>query len=497
MHKKYSVWHKFVCDLKESYLNVRKSGKTEQKYIYRFWCGAALTAFCAASFFFVWFGFVRENNQTGHLLGRGNLLMAAGIYVIVFILCGRWLGAFLIGISRRMNLIASEITAIFLTDFTEIFISMAITGQFRFFHHFLGRYALLFLFQSAVASVLTIPVLKWYGRKFPPLQVLELYGENRERLNLEFEGRSKNFEVVRRIDCTDKKQTGKQDDDKRQADKKDRIGLLRKELSRYDAVLLNGLQDSQRDEILKICYEADKRVYFTPTISDILVKASGNFNVFDTPLYLNRNLPMTFSQRFWKRFFDIVLSLVSLCILSPLFLGISIAIKVNDKGPVFYRQTRCTLGGKEFQILKFRSMVVDAETDGKSHPAIDNDGRITKVGKVLRATRMDELPQLINILKGDMSIVGPRPERVEHVRRYTEELPEFRYRLKVKGGLTGYAQVYGKYNTTALDKLKMDLVYITNYSLLLDVQIMFETVKVLFQKDSTEGFSEEQREDLL
>lgn len=238
-------------------------------------------------------------------------------------------------------------------------------------------------------------------------------------------------------------------------------------------------------------------MYFTPTISDILVKASGNFNVFDTPLYLNRNLPMTFSQRFWKRFFDIVLSLVSLCILSPLFLGISIAIKINDKGPVFYRQTRCTLGGKEFQILKFRSMVVNAETDGRPHPAEDNDERITKVGRVLRATRMDELPQLINILKGDMSIVGPRPERVEHVRRYTEELPEFRYRLKVKGGLTGYAQVYGKYNTTALDKLKMDLVYITNYSLLLDVQIMFETVKVLFQKDSTEGFSEEQRDDLL
>ena len=143
-------------------------------------------------------------------------------------------------------------------------------------------------------------------------------------------------------------------------------------------------------------------------------------------------------------------------------------------------------------ILKFRSMIVDAEKDGKSHPAGEKDDRITKVGHVIRATRIDELPQLINILKGDMSIVGPRPERIEHVQQYTEEIPEFSFRQKVKGGLTGYAQVYGKYNTTALDKLKLDLTYIMNYSIILDVQIIFETVKILFQKESTEGFSEEQ-----
>ena len=147
-------------------------------------------------------------------------------------------------------------------------------------------------------------------------------------------------------------------------------------------------------------------------------------------------------------------------------------------------------------ILKFRSMIVDAEKDGRPHPAGKKDDRITKVGRVIRACRIDELPQLFNILSGDMSIVGPRPERYEHVEKYSNDIPEFRFREKVKGGLTGYAQVYGKYNTTALDKLKMDLTYITNYSLLLDFQIMFETVKILFQKESTEGFDSQRAQEM-
>ena len=159
-----------------------------------------------------------------------------------------------------------------------------------------------------------------------------------------------------------------------------------------------------------------------------------------------------------------------------------------DGGPVFYVQERCTKDKRIFQIYKFRSMIVNAEKDGHSVPAADRDPRITPVGRIIRGMRIDELPQILNILKGDMSIVGPRPERIEHVELYTKQIPEFGYRMKVKGGLTGYAQVYGKYNTTAYDKLKMDLMYIQNYSLLLDIEIIFKTVKVLFMKESTEGF---------
>ena len=197
-----------------------------------------------------------------------------------------------------------------------------------------------------------------------------------------------------------------------------------------------------------------------------------------------------------KRICDLILSVLALVLFSPLFAVTALAIKLEDGGPVFYRQKRCTIGGREFMIIKFRSMIVNAEADGRSHPAGEKDDRITKVGAVIRAARIDELPQLLNIVKGDMSIVGPRPERVEHVQIYSEEIPEFSFRNKVKGGLTGYAQVYGKYNTTALDKLKLDLVYITNFSLVLDFQIIMETLKILFSKESTEGFTAEKSAEL-
>jgi lipopolysaccharide/colanic/teichoic acid biosynthesis glycosyltransferase len=174
-------------------------------------------------------------------------------------------------------------------------------------------------------------------------------------------------------------------------------------------------------------------------------------------------------------------------VLSPLLIGVSLAIKIEDGGPIFYKQKRVTRNGKRFDILKFRSMIVDAEKNGVT-PATDHDPRITKVGKFIRAYRIDELPQLLNILKGEMSIVGPRPERVEHVEKYTKYVPEFVYREKVKGGLTGYAQVFGKYNTTALDKLKFDLMYIEDYSLFLDFKIILMTIRILFEKESTEGF---------
>ena len=186
---------------------------------------------------------------------------------------------------------------------------------------------------------------------------------------------------------------------------------------------------------------------------------------------------------------DIFISAIALVILSPIFLITAIAIKVTDNGPVFYKQIRLTKDGKEFGILKFRSMRVDAEKDGVARLSSgENDDRITPVGKIIRACRVDELPQLINILKGDLSIVGPRPERPEIAAQYCEEMPEFALRLQAKAGLTGYAQVYGKYNTTPYDKLTMDLMYIAHPSIVEDLKIMFATVKILFMPESTEGF---------
>lgn len=195
-------------------------------------------------------------------------------------------------------------------------------------------------------------------------------------------------------------------------------------------------------------------------------------------------------QRFTKRMFDLILCLIAMIPAAPLMLIIALAIKIQDGGPVFYEQKRVTKDGKIFEILKFRSMVVDAESGGYdlSMRANGKDPRITKVGAVIRATRMDELPQLLNILKGDMTIVGPRPERVENVEAYSAEMPEWHFREKVKAGLTGYAQIYGKYNTSAYDKLRLDLLYIENYSVLMDIRLIFQTVRILFSKESTEGF---------
>ena len=269
------------------------------------------------------------------------------------------------------------------------------------------------------------------------------------------------------------------------------IALIKEKIHGYEGVVICDLPSHMRNVILKYCYEKGIRTYTTPKISDVIIRSAESLHLFDTPLLLSRNNGLSFDQRVVKRGMDLALSMTALLLLCPVFLVTAIAIKLYDGGPAFYVQERCTKGGKVFRIYKFRSMVVDAEKDGRSVPATDQDPRITPVGRIIRATRIDELPQILNIIKGDMSIVGPRPERVEHVKLYTRQIPEFAYRMKVKGGLTGYAQVYGKYNTTAYDKLKLDLMYIQNYSLLLDVQIIFKTVKILFMRESTEGFGAE------
>ena len=260
------------------------------------------------------------------------------------------------------------------------------------------------------------------------------------------------------------------------------------EIVKYDAVVLNDVPAELRNDLLKFCYQHAHRAYVVPKITDIILRNGEDISAFDTPLLLVAGKGLTIGQRFVKRAMDIVLSLLALILASPFMLIIAIAIKLEDKGPVFYKQKRATLNGKAFDILKFRSMIVDAEKEGFSIPATGKDPRITKVGRIIRACRVDELPQIINILKGDMSIVGPRPERLEHMEKYGAEVPEFCYRLKVKGGLTGYAQIYGKYNTSAYDKLRLDLMYIEHYSLILDIKLILMTIRILFSKESTEGF---------
>ncbi len=259
-------------------------------------------------------------------------------------------------------------------------------------------------------------------------------------------------------------------------------------IDKFESVIICDVPARMRNDLLKYCYQNNKTIYVIPKISDIVIRSAADITYFDSPIIRCGSVGLSVEQRAIKRLVDVVLSSLALLIFSPMFIIISLAIKLYDGGPVFYKQRRCSRDMKPFDILKFRSMIVDAEKNGPQ-PAVDNDSRITPVGKVIRALRVDELPQIINILKGDMSIVGPRPERIEHVEKYSEQIPEFVCRYKVKGGLTGYAQVYGKYNTSAYNKLKMDLIYIQNYSIAMDFKLMLMTVKILFKKESTEGFN--------
>ena len=310
-----------------------------------------------------------------------------------------------------------------------------------------------------------------YKNVFPPRQLLLVHGDRPiDDILAKFAKRKDKFEVSKCMHIN----TG--------------VDKIEKEvMERYDAVVLWDISETDRNRLLKYCYGKSIRTYIMPKIPDVIVKGAEELHLFDTPLLLTREYVLTIEQRFAKRFIDLFFALILFIIASPFMLLTALAVKLYDRGPVLYKQVRCTTGGKEFKILKFRSMSVDAEKDGVARLASKNDSRITPVGKFIRKVRLDELPQLINIIRGDMSFIGPRPERPEIIAQYMEIMPEFSYRMKVKAGLAGYAQVYGKYNTTPYDKLKLDLAYIENYSVWLDLKLMLLTVKVLLWPDSTEG----------
>lgn len=254
-----------------------------------------------------------------------------------------------------------------------------------------------------------------------------------------------------------------------------------------DVVFYIGESSSLATRLADFCITQDIKFYFMPYLNFLIMSGAEYTSRYCIPMMRLRRAGYRSAYRGFKRIMDICLSLIAIIVASPLMLGAALAIKLEDGGPVFYRQTRLTRDRKEFSILKFRSMRVNAEKDGVARLAGANDSRITKVGKFIRSCRIDELPQLINILQGDMSIVGPRPERPEIAREYEKELPEFALRLQVKAGLTGWAQVHGRYNTEPFNKLQMDLMYINQISLFTDLLLMMETVKILFMKESTEG----------
>lgn len=401
---------------------------------------------------------------TRPMLFKGNSLVVA-VYGILYLLINHLYGGHQVGYLKKGDLAVSGLLTIVFTNAITYLQTCLVGREIMWFPPFIG----MTLAQMAVLVVWANVSGHIYAKAFPPYELLLIEGGTPQTIALvdKLASRPDRYKIKETIGAGEGIEA-----------------ITDKIIAGYGAVILCDLPARMRNLLLKFCFEHSIVAYTTPKISDILIRGGQDITLFDTPLLLSRNLGLSLGQRFLKRLLDLTLSLLGLAVFSPLMLAIAIAIKRGDGGPVIFRQTRCTIGNRPFSICKFRSMVVNAG----DAPAIDHDIRITPVGRLLRATRLDELPQLLNVVKGDMSLVGPRPEMAEHVERYTRDLPEFVYRAKVKAGLTGYAQIVGKYNTSARDKLLMDLMYITNYSFWGDVKLILMTLKIIFFKDSTEGF---------
>lgn len=263
-------------------------------------------------------------------------------------------------------------------------------------------------------------------------------------------------------------------------------------LDKVEVVFIcNDVELEIKNKIVDNCLTDRKSVYIIPDIYEIALLNSKLNRIDDVPMLKVQKLGLTLEQRFAKRVLDIVISLIGVILSSPIMVVTAMIIKFTDGGNIFYGQERVTLNEKKFKVLKFRTMIMNAEKLTGPVLAGEDDPRITKIGKFIRATRIDELPQLFNILKGDMSVVGPRPERPFFVEQFKKEIPEYKYRTIVKAGLTGLAQVLGKYTTTAEDKVRYDIMYIKNYSILLDLKLILQTVKIMFMKESSSGVKNE------
>ncbi len=401
---------------------------------------------------------------------RGNWVVVF-LYFVIYVLAGRTYDAFIVSYNPISEMVYSQMLAAVITNGIMYFVTWLLNRYVPAVLPFIIVLAVQFviaLFWSVIAH-------KWYFWTFKPKKTIIVW-DMRKGLQetIEDYGLGKKFEVIREMP----------------------VGECLADLSVLDeaeAVFLSGVHSHDRNIIIKHCIALGITAFVIPRIGDVLMSGASRMHLFHLPiLRLDRYDPNP-EYLFIKRFFDILLSLIAIVLLSPVMLITALCIKKEDGGPVFYRQPRMTKDGREFDVLKFRSMRTDAEKDGVARLSTgDHDDRITKVGHVIRKVRIDELPQLFNILGGSMTIVGPRPERRSIAEEYEKELPEFRLRLQAKAGLTGYAQVYGKYNTTPYDKLQMDLMYISNPSIVQDFSIILATIKILFMPESTEGIAEGQ-----
>lgn len=402
----------------------------------------------------------------------GNYFLAA---VLLFTYVGfvKIYGGFLVGTSPVSDLMFSQIISIaFLQAIAYVIFSLL---SYRLVS--VVPFIVMFFAFSAFAVVWVLVIDFIYFKLHAPKKTIVVFNNVDSYQSIKgIRDIKKRFRVIRTVNS-----------------EKTSLEELYEYMKSVDAVFLCGVPSDYRNEVVKKCIATGKIAYVKPKISDTIIRGGRTIQLMNVPVYRCKRSDASLIYQLGKRAADIVFSLFAIIVLSPLMLVVAAAIKAEDGGPVFYKQTRLTLNGKQFKIIKFRSMKTDAEKDGVARLAEDNDDRITKVGRFIRKLRLDELPQLFNILSGSMSIVGPRPERPEIAKEYEESIPEFSLRLQAKAGLTGYAQVYGKYNTPPYDKVQMDLMYIANQSFSEDFRLILMTLKIMFVPSSTEGVDKKQR----
>lgn len=401
----------------------------------------------------------------------GNLIMVF-LFGLFYYFTSHLYNGYSLPISRIYELVYSQALAALISDGILYLITILINRHYISFFPFVPT----FLLQFFLITLWTVAAHQWYFREFPPKKTVVILGQgqNVDKLVKQY-GMDVHFDVQSVVpveECL-----------------KDIPGTI----GQAEVVFCCGLHSHNRNLVTKYCVAHKIGTYVIPRIGDVIMDSAKKVHLFHLPMMAVQRYNPSPEFLFFKRLYDIVLSLVSLVLFAPIMAAVAVAIKMTDGGDIFYRQARLTKDGKVFQVLKFRSMRMDAEKDGVARLSTgENDPRVTKVGRFIRAVRFDELPQLLNILRGDMAIVGPRPERPEISAQYAKAMPEWNLRLQAKCGLTGYAQVYGQYNTTPYDKLLLDLMYIAKPSLFEDFKIIFATVKILFMKESTAGVAEGQ-----
>lgn len=416
-----------------------------------------------------WYAYYGDEISTP-FYNLGNEIMVA-LFAILYYFISHLYHGYRVSISRISDLVYSQTLAVFFADAMMYVITVLIN------RHLINPIplGLAFLVQFALIIGWCTFAHHWYFRKFPPKKTVIILGEGREVNPLiKRYGMDIHFEVIRTLTS------------------EECLSNLDEALQDAESIFLCGIHSHERNIIVKYCVARGIDSFVMPRVGDVIMSSAEKIHLFHLPILRVCRYSPSPEYLFGKRVIDIILSLAALIVFAIPMLIIGLLIK-RDGGTAFYKQNRLTKDGKVFPVYKFRSMRMDAEKDGVARLSTgENDPRITPIGRFIRAVRLDELPQLLNILKGDMSIVGPRPERPEISAQYEKEFPEWNLRLQAKCGLTGYAQVYGQYNTTPYDKLLMDLMYISEPSLFEDFKIMFATVKILFMKESTEGISEGQ-----